>query len=174
MKPFSAAPALEPVHRKSTWIPAIFVLVFLVVAAVNAVLIVTAVRSFSGLETGGAYERGLTYNQTLAAAARNEQMGWQAKIKITSLDQPATDPARRQLAVQILDHGNMPIPGLTVEAVLVRPTNAGLDEALPMRATGNGIYRADFQPTAFGSWELRLLAKKGAESWQHSERIFLR
>jgi nitrogen fixation protein FixH len=174
MKPYSAAPATNLTYRKSTWIPAVFVAAFLVVIAVNAVLIFTAVKTFSGLETGDAYERGLTYNQTLAAAARNEQMGWQVKIDFTALDQASTDAPERRLSVRILDHSNAPVPDLAIEAVLVRPTNAGLDEALPLRAIGNGTYQADFRPSALGSWDLRLLAKHGDERWQHSERIFLR
>jgi len=169
MKLSSAAQAVSVPSSKSRWIPAIFVLGFLIVIAVNTVLIVTAVRTFSGLETSQAYEQGLAYNTILAAAAKNEKDGWHAVVTISPLD-----PTGRRLSVQLVDGTQQALPNLTVEAILVRPTNAGLDEAIQMHSIGNGIYQADFRPSALGNWDLRLLAKSGKISWQHSERIFLK
>ena len=45
---------------------------FVVVVAVNAVMLTLALGTFNGLSTDGAYDRGLAYNQTLAAEAAQQ------------------------------------------------------------------------------------------------------
>ncbi|MEX0814747.1 MAG: FixH family protein, partial [Dongiaceae bacterium] len=53
--------------------------------AVNAALVYLALDSFSGLETEGAYRRGVAYDATLAAARAQGEMGWRVAIDATSL-----------------------------------------------------------------------------------------
>jgi nitrogen fixation protein FixH len=164
-QPSNSRPA---VHRRALWIPGLFVLGFLIVIAVNGVLIFTAVSSFSGLETDGAYEKGLRYNQALAAAAANANTGWHATPTVST----ATD-GERQLEIAVADRNGAPVTELKVEAYLVRPTNAGMDEAIALADLGNGRYSAAFTPRALGNWELRLQARRGDVTWQQTQRIFL-
>ena len=72
---------MEP--RRSAWIPWVFVGGLLLVVAVNAVLIVTAVGSFTGLTTGHSYDRGRAYNHVLAEAARQDALGWTDSVTLS-------------------------------------------------------------------------------------------
>jgi nitrogen fixation protein FixH len=155
--------------RRFHWIPGLFVLGFVIVIAVNGVLIFTAVSSFSGLETFDAYEKGLKYNQALAAAAANAETGWRAEPNVTALG-----GGKHQLEVAITDRAGAPVTELQVAAFLVRPTAAGMDLSLALSDIGGGRYRADFAPQALGNWELRLRARRGDVTWQQIQRIFVR
>jgi nitrogen fixation protein FixH len=168
MQPSSAALAADQPIRKSLWIPASFVIAFLVVLGVNITLVVMAVKTFSGLETNSAYDQGLGYNTTLAEAAKNAEIGWHAGIALTPLD-----AASRRISVTMTDRAGTPLPDLNIKVVLVRPTNAGLDEVVILKPTEHGIYQADFKPSALGNWDLRLRAEHAGTVWQHSERIVL-
>ena len=164
----SAVPANSQPQRKALWIPAIFVLAFVVIIAVNTIMIVLAVRTFSGLETNNAYDQGLGYNTTLAEAAQNEKLGWHAAITFT----PVGSDTRR-IQVTMTDAGGIPLPDLDLKAVLVRPTNAGLDEVVQLTPLDRGRYQASFKPSALGNWDLRLRAERAGTKWQHNERIDL-
>lgn len=159
--------AAQPI-RRALWVPGLFVLGFLIVIAVNGILIFEAVRSFSGLETDSAYEKGLHYNQALAAAADNARTGWYAEPTIT-----AGKTAERQLQILVTDRMGAPVKSLQVQAVLVRPTNAGMDTSLKLTDLGEGRYGAAFTPKGLGNWELRISARSGDTAWQQVQRIFL-
>jgi len=166
--PQSKSPAVNGSTRRSLWIPGLFVAAFLVVTAVNGVLIYTSVASFSGLETDKAYEQGLHYNQSLALAAANAETGWHAEPKISA----AGDA--RKLEIMVTDRTGAPVTELTVEAYLVRPTNAGMDDELALTDRGGGRYAVDFTPKAMGNWELRLKAQRGDLVWQQVQRIYVK
>ncbi|QLH39782.1 MAG: FixH family protein [Defluviicoccus sp.] len=72
------------------WYPWTFVVGMLVVVAVNVVLITYAIGTFPGLDTEDAYRKGITYNQTLAAAHEQEARGWQADIQFHNTDETTT------------------------------------------------------------------------------------
>ena len=57
-----------------------FVAFFGVVAAVNAVMATLAIRTHSGVVTEHPYEKGLAYNQVVAAEAQQEALGWKGTI----------------------------------------------------------------------------------------------
>jgi len=160
--------AAQP-NRRALWIPGIFVLGFLIVIAVNGILIFTAISSFSGLETDSAYDKGLHYNQALAGAAANARTGWRAEPRVT-----AKTGMDRKLEIMVTDRDGKPVIGLMIEAHLVRPTNAGMDIALKLTDFGAGRYGATFAPEALGNWDLRLKASRGDIAWQQAQRIFLR
>lgn len=160
-------------NNRALWVPGLFVLGFLIVIAVNGILIFEAVRSFSGLETDSAYEKGLHYNQALAAAANNARIGWHAE-PIVRPGRIAGKAADRELEIVVTDRAGAPVTGLQVQAILVRPTNAGMDTPLSLTDRGNGHYGAVFTPKGLGNWDLRISARSGDTSWQQIQRIFLK
>ncbi|NJO36865.1 MAG: hypothetical protein HC871_03600, partial [Rhizobiales bacterium] len=89
--------------RTGSWIPWIFVGLFLVVLAANCTMITIAVSTFNGLKTPRAYEKGLAYNDTLRAAAEQRDLGWQA-----SLDVSSTSTGRVTLALDLADRMGAP------------------------------------------------------------------
>lgn len=176
MTPSSAAPNAKasaadprPAPRWSRFIPWMFVGGFAIVIAVNGTLIYFAQSSFSGLETEHAYERGLNYNQALEAAAAQDALGWHGQITLTEAAGGQYD-----LSVQFADRQAMPIDNLAVEAHLRRPSNAGMDLSVPLQRRGNGRYAAAIALPAPGQWDVRIVARDGALSWQESERLFVK
>ncbi|MEX0697893.1 MAG: FixH family protein [Dongiaceae bacterium] len=160
--------------RRGLWIPGVFVAGFVVMLAVNAALVYLALDSFSGLETEGAYRRGVAYDATLAAARAQGEMGWRVAIDATPL--PAADggPGRaRDLAATFADRAGWPLGDLSVRALLIRPTHAGYDLEVALPHLGAGRYGAQVLLPLPGQWELRLVAARGAETWQTSRRLHL-
>jgi nitrogen fixation protein FixH len=130
--------------RRSLWIPWIFVGGMLIVVAVNAVLVVASVSTFTGLTTNQAYDRGRAYNGVLAEAARQEALGWTAEIALAG---PALTVAAR-------DREGLPLHG-RVSGVLRRPLE-GTDLPLDFAGLGPGRWAAPVQPPKPGQWEARL------------------
>jgi len=132
----------------------IAVLVFFgLVIAVNAVFIVLALQSWSGLSTDDAYRRGLTYNETLRQAETQRALGWQARADLA----PLAD-GRTRLSVVFTDRANAPIDGLTIVGQLRRPSREGADRAVTLTRQGPGRYGADVDLSLRGQWDLRLRA----------------
>ncbi|WP_431272359.1 FixH family protein [Dankookia sp. P2] len=133
--------AIQP--RRSAWIPWVFVGGLLLVVAVNAVLIVTAVRSFTGLTTGHSYDRGRAYNHVLAEAARQDALGWTAQVTL----------AGGVLRVTARDRAGAPVAG-RLEGVLRRPVE-GTELPFAPAVDLPGAWQAPVALRA-GQWEARL------------------
>jgi len=67
--------------RRLTWGPWVFFAMFAVIIAVNGVMVAFAFGTWTGLETDGAYEKGLSYNDTLEAARRQAALGWRSRSR---------------------------------------------------------------------------------------------
>lgn len=151
------------------WIPWTFVGGFALVVAVNAALVLVAVRSWTGLVTERPYDRGLDYNRNLAAAAAMAELGWTARLAATAV--PA---GGYELTLEVRDRGGAPVGGLAVEGTLERPLQAGLDHPIVLAQQGPGLYRARVELPAAGQWHARLRLHRGAERMVVSERLVLR
>jgi nitrogen fixation protein FixH len=151
------------------WVPMMFIAGFMVVIGVNATLIFFAQDTFSGLDTASPYERGLDYNNTLAAEAAQERLGWDYQASISG-----GSGTERTLQIQLSDHEGRPLNDLTLQAYLVRPSSQSLDLTIAPRPAGDGSYAAVFALPAPGQWELRVVARGKDVAWQHSERLFVK
>jgi nitrogen fixation protein FixH len=88
---------------------------FLTVAAVNAVMITFAVKTFGGVETENAYKAGLAFNRSIAKAEAQDARHW--RVDIVRVPQREAD-----FTVTVRDGAGRPISGLTLAATLVHPT----------------------------------------------------
>jgi nitrogen fixation protein FixH len=141
------------------------------VVCVNAVLAYFAVSTWTGLETKSYYDRGLRYNDTIAAAQDQEQRGW--SMVFTGTPTMRTD-AGDSLAVMFKDRSGRPIDDLTVEAILIRPTREGFDGAFSLRHQGGGVYAGSVVLPLPGQWDARIHARRrGGETFQASRRLFV-
>ncbi|MGI9433575.1 MAG: FixH family protein [Geminicoccaceae bacterium] len=154
--------------RSGHWIPWVFFGVFLLVLAANGTLIVIAVSTFTGLETTNAYEKGLAYNDRLAAVAEQESLGWKA-----ALDVAPTGGQRVALALELSDRLSQPITGADVEAVMMRPVQAGHDRTVRLEEQGNGRYVADATLPFSGQWDVALTIRARDAIYRRSERVVL-
>ncbi len=129
---------------RGRWIPWVFVGGMTLVVLVNLVLVYFALTTFTGVTTGRSYDRGRAYNQVLAEAARQDALGWTARVMLQG----------QALSVAVTDREGLPVPG-RLSGVLLRPLE-GAELALDFAAAGPGRFLAPVSLPARGQWEARL------------------
>jgi nitrogen fixation protein FixH len=146
-------------HR-SRWIPWVFAGGMMVVVAVNAVLITTALGTFPGLVVQRPYDRGIAYNDELRQSRAQATLGWKVSPRYES----------GRLAVGIADASGLLVPGLDVRATLSRPVGgeAQVDAALTREAEA---YAASIALPRRGQWDLRIVASGAAGDFRATYRI---
>jgi len=151
------------------WIPGLIVLGFAVMLAANGTMAWVAVGSFGGLATADYYDRGRTYNQTLAMARDMAETGWSAEL--------ATTPAREGrylVEVRLSGADGQPLSGAQVTARFVRPSDAADDFDVVLEPAGNGLWQAEVAPPVPGLWQIRLLASRDGILFATQERVVLK
>ena len=140
------------------------------VIAANAVFIYLAVESFTGLSTDNPYQRGLEYNQTLAARQAQAALGWQGTIAYAE----KADGAGR-LAATLHTAGGLPLEDLRVTGQIRRPTHDGLDQDLVLTRSAAGTYATDITLPERGQWDVTLVAEsRDGKRFEMVQRLWLK
>ena len=160
-------------RRPGWWYPYIYVGVFLVVLAVNITMAVSAVTSFSGLQTEQAYDKGLAFNQVLADAKAQEKLGWSVEALLVPHDASNASRHDADLTVSYADKDGKPVSGLSVKAALVRPTKAGYDMNLELVEKTPGQYVALAPLPLAGQWDVTVNALRGETRYQINQRVLV-
>ncbi len=134
-----------------------FSALFAVMFAVNGFMIHKAIQTFSGVEAGNAYEKGLAHRQTTDAADAQDARGWAVSIGLTATAAQAT-----QVSVEALDRAGRPVDGLTAKARLAHPTDVRRDLPLVLDQYGAGRYRGTVAAPA-GAYSLIVEFTRGEE-----------
>jgi len=157
-------------RRPGWWYPYIFVAAFAVVVAVNLSLVVLATRTFPGVTADHPYERGLAYEQALAAARRQEEMGWIVETVI----EPMPGGTGAVIAQTYRDRDGRPIEGLSVRVRLTRPTGPDQTHEAVLNPSGPGAHAAIVPLPQSGQWDLRATAEgPGVTTYRTFRRFFL-
>ncbi|WP_404381321.1 FixH family protein [Caenispirillum salinarum] len=156
------------------WYPYIFVAAFMVVVGVNGALAYFATSTFNGLETRNAYEKGRLYNQTLAEAEAQKALGWTVGLQAEQMtkDRPGDYPA--DLMISATGPDGEGLEGLEVFAEIRRPTQAGMDQEVRLTRRDTGRYGTKIVLPQPGQWEIRVLARKGDDTFRMYDRIFVK
>lgn len=157
-------------RKAGWWYPWIFVGMFGVVVAVNGALAYFATSTFTGLQTEGAYEKGLAHNKALAAVRAEELLGWKVVPEID----PAAITTGGSITVTAKDRDGKPLNDLQVAVQLVRPTTAGYDSVVELEAQGNGLYQAPLKLPLPGLWDIKVLASRGQDQVETMRRVVLK
>ena len=160
-------------RERGWWYPYIFVGCFVVVVGVNGALAYFATSTFTGLETQGAYQKGLAYNENLALAKAQEAQGWTVDTKVTP-GAIGVDGATVDIAVSYRDRDGKPLEGLEVKAEMIRPTAKGLDHQEVLKPLGNGTYGGTYTLPAKGVWDMDVAATGVGVGHQHSQRFVIK
>jgi nitrogen fixation protein FixH len=154
---------------RSRWIPFAFIGFFGVVLAANAAMIWLAFASWTGLETESAYQKGLAYNDRLAAARAQAALGWQVDIAFAE-----RAPGGLEIALDLADRYGNSLERALVNATLLRPTHEGHDRTVVLERTLGGRYEALVELPLAGQWDLHLRIEAAGEVWRGTRRVFLR
>ncbi len=110
------------------------VVFFGVMLIANGLFVYFALSTFTGSDSDP-YRRGLHYNDTIAAAERQTEKGWQSALSY--------DAAKRRLLLGLSDGKSRPVTGLQIKAVVGRPVTDKEDRALSLKEEAGGVYAAE-------------------------------
>ena len=111
---------------------AITVSFFAIIIAVNLTLAVFASTSWTGLVVANSYVASQSFNRDAEIARLQQALGWQMKLTVN----------RGFVQISILDRENQTLPGLSIRAILQRPTDEAGDQILKFQDAGAGNYMA--------------------------------
>jgi nitrogen fixation protein FixH len=135
----------------------------------DAVLIYSALRSWTGAETTSAYRAGQLYNEELAQAQAQAALGWEVEVKAERRPDKMV-----QISVAARDHAGRPLAGLTWSAILKRPTSQR-DDRVVVLMEGTYAHVAIVADLAPGQWDLVVEGSRGGErAFRRKTRLVLR
>ncbi len=158
--------AVPAVTRRDHHIPWLFVLGFAIVIAVNGIMIWFAVGSFSGLYTPQPRDRGLHYNDVVAAQQARDTLGW----RIAPLWRSESD----RLELTLTDRTGAPLVGARVTVELVRPAEKRPPLAVALVAVEGGRHTGHVDLPARGNWDLDIVVERDGERFAQTQRMFLK
>ncbi len=139
-------------RRMFLYFAAFFGLIF----CMNAVMITLATRSHRGVVTEHAYAKGLAYNQVVEADKAQQALGLRADISLEN----------QLLSARLYNATGEEITPATMKAVLVRPTQEGMDVAITLHRG-----EAPLSLPAAGLWQVRVYAQHQGQAVQFSQRL---
>lgn len=139
------------------------------IIAANVVFVSIALKSFPGESQEQSYLEGVRFNDTLAARAAQEKLGWRAQV--TRIERAGEGAV---LELLLLGAEGEALNALNIEGDLKRPTYQGDDQTVRFERTGAGRYRADLSVIAAGVWDLEAVASgAGEERFAFRARIIV-
>ncbi len=152
------------IDKRDKWIPWYFVAFFVGLAIMDGIFVYLAKSTFTGVVTDQAYERGLKYNETVAAAEAQAELGW---VSSAVLEGDGTFNFT-------LSDGSDVMAGAEVTAEFTRPTQSGVDFELPLVGLQNGTYSVKVDFPLEGVWDVRVYVTWNQQQYQHSQRLIVR
>lgn len=150
------------------WGPWVFVAMFAVVLAANGIMMIFAFSSWTGLETRGAYDKGVEYNRTLEAARAQRALGWRVESRVVSSGGQSV-----RIEVALRDRQGAVVTPDRVRARLIRPTHSGHDTTVTLARQADGHYSAELVPPLRGQWDLLILAEHPGGLYQARRRVVI-
>lgn len=149
-------PPREKTRELTGWHVLMCMMVFFgVMFAVNGVFLYFAITTHPGEDVEKSYLQGLHYNDTLAARARQADLGWNAGIGF--------DDAYKAVIVQVQDASQLDLRGLAITGKLRHLSSENGDQELAFEQQENGLYSAAIIRPKSGIWEVQIqIAQNGA------------
>jgi nitrogen fixation protein FixH len=123
---------------------------FGVMLAVNMAFLFFAISTFNGGEGGKAYQAGLAYNETIAAAREQDQRGWSHHIDIDMAG---------EVRVTLRDKNGGPLDVLALSGEIARPVAEKFTRTLRFKQVSPGIYSASAGSLDAGNWVVSFAAR---------------
>ena len=150
------------------WIPSLFIAGFLILFAVTGSFVKLALTTFPGLVSTNAYERGLAYDDVIAAEQAQAVQGWQMDITM-----PELSGAGQTASVFLLDRNGQPLSGGTVIMMGERMTRYAQQVRVQLVDMGGGRYEAPISLPIAGRWFVSVLAEVDGDRHFATEEFFL-
>lgn len=128
---------------------AILVAFFGTVATADAVLLVSATRTWSGLDVASPYRAAQLYNEELRRAREQDALGWRLDAAAQRLPAGAAS-----VSATLADAAGTPLRGRDLTARLERPTDKRQDVTVALAEVAAGTYAARMEALPAGQWDL--------------------
>ncbi|MGI9373457.1 MAG: FixH family protein [Hyphomicrobiales bacterium] len=125
---------------------------FGVIIAVNLVLAYFAVGTWTGLVVGNSYVASQHFNEELAEGRRMKKLGWRGSLNHDV----------KGITFRLQGKNGEALAGLSVQAMLKRPTHEQEDTSIQLVETAPGSYVAA-QKLAPGIWDVDVVAVDAQE-----------
>ena len=149
---------------RDRFIPWYFVGAFVLLFIINGIMVYTAVSTGTGVVTDKAYERGLAYNDFLAAQEAQQQRGWQGEVRYEA----------GQLVFNLKDKDGTALTGATVKAQIIRPVQAGMDFNLELTEAEPGRYVAAASFPQPGLWTGYIDAQWQGQPYRQAQDLVIK
>lgn len=134
---------------------AILVAFFGIVVAVNLAMARMAVGTFGGTVVDNSYVASQNYNDWLAAAKKQDRLGWQAAAELT-----------KDRFVEIdVRHSGQPLRGATAVGDALHPLGRADDIALAFAPTADGRLKSTTALPA-GRWNVQIAVRRDADIYK--------
>ena len=141
---------------------------FGVISLVNGIMIRAAVTTFSGVETGSAYQAGQDFKYEAAAARAQQERHWQVRADV----RPAN--GRTLIEIDARDAAGRPLAGLEATTQLQHPTDRRADQTVALSEGTSGQFRGTAAPLS-GQWDVLIdLSRGGERVFRSRNRVVLR
>lgn len=138
---------------------------FAVMFLVNAVLIISAIKSDDGIVEENYYSRGLNYQQEINDQSIQKKLGWQVTFENLK------EKKHFFYIISAKDKKGLPLTNAKVSINFFRPTRKGFDQSLYLNETGGGVYKAETVLPLPGLWDVNIEIKKDTDKWKKKQRI---
>ncbi len=122
----------------------------------NGALVYTALSTLHGEELANSYDASQVYNQSIAEARAQDQLGWAADVTTRQ------EGEGERVVADFRDRAGAPIMGLEVSARFVHPFDKGADREAILTSDG-GAYEGVAAPLHAGRWTLVIEAKQDGQ-----------
>lgn len=156
-------------NKKDFQVIWIFILFFAVFIIIDIFYIYIAQKTWQGVATEDAYQKGLHYNQTIEYVKKQKNLGWRSQIKYRPIISKTGN-----LDFLISDQQNLIISDAKVFAIITRPLQSGYDFKIELPFDQKKlIYSSKINFPLKGQWNVEIQAINGSKTYQEVKRLII-
>lgn len=111
------------------------------------------------------YRKAVEWDRTMARRAASAALGWRAEARFGAMTNDG-----RELRVRLTDASGTPLRDAEVTATLIHNREASTPLAFELRAGAPGEYAVATSAMRSGQWEVRIVARRGGERFETTQR----
>jgi nitrogen fixation protein FixH len=154
-------------EKDSKFIPYLFFIFFGVIITVDSAYIYVANKTWRGVYTENAYQKGLNYNQTLIDQVKQRNLSWSIKVTLQNINLSSY-----LIKVKLFDKNQRPIKDAKINIKIIRPVQEGFDfsqDLIPI----DDSYQTKINFPLKGQWEIEYNAVKNGDSFKQNNRYVI-
>jgi nitrogen fixation protein FixH len=114
------------------------------------------------------YQKGLNWDDTAAQLRNNQRLGWKADVQV---GEDVSVLSERTVSCSLTDQAGRGLDGAEVELEAFPHVRGSERATVALSPAGNGLYQAKLRFGRKGVWEFRFVARRGPETFTHTELI---